>query len=364
MIITCEDWLAKFLIGVGGAKEYVPVIPKTDEPKTVPKPSDLLPWYRLIASVKASDMTEAMKVACVAQAIIESGRGTSRVTADCCNFWGIKMRPELEGMAVGRIVKVTSEVEGMAVFAAFESTDIAVKGWLKFLSRSYYKGWEAYKNDSESFLKHIGESWCPVDGYAEKVIKCIPEAKNLLGVTVATSGKKRLLLDPGHSEKHTGARSNDKTVEEEDLNRLQAAVVKQELEATGRFECTIFDPLDDNLSQIGQKAKDYDAFISIHLNAFSGSGQPGTEVFVTTYANEMQIKAAKMVCDSICKELGTTNRGVKKHNWTVINEADKLIDGPVMLIEAFFVTNMSLNEATIWATRAAKATAKALGEVL
>ena len=112
------------------------------------------------------------------------------------------------------------------------------------------------------------------------------------------------------------------------------------------------------------KAKGFDAFISLHLNAFDGSGQPGTEVFVTTFANELQVAAAQKVCDSICKELGTTNRGVKKTNFTVIKEADKLIDGPVMLIEAFFVTNMSLNAATIWATRAAKATAKAIQGVV
>ncbi len=176
--------------------------------------------------------------------------------------------------------------------------------------------------------------------------------------------KKRVLLDPGHSEAEPGARSNDGTVEEEDLNRLQAETVKRELEATGKFECTIVDPMVDDLEEIGKQAKGFDGFVSLHLNDFDGAGQPGTEVFVTTYANELQKSAAQKVCDSICKELGTKNRGVKQTNWTVINTADKLVDVPVMLIEAFFVTNMGAAQAKEWAVRAGKATAKALGEVV
>jgi hypothetical protein len=139
-------------------------------------------WVDVISSIKKSSMPDAMKVACVAQAILESGRGTSRVAEECLNFWGMKMRPELAAIAVGKEILVDSENEGKAVFAQFSSTDMAVSGWLIFLSRPFYLGWDSYKEDSEGFIRHIGKSWCPQDGYADKVINLIPEALDLLRI--------------------------------------------------------------------------------------------------------------------------------------------------------------------------------------
>jgi N-acetylmuramoyl-L-alanine amidase len=357
MLIDTSDGVGKLivLLGLGKAVE----LPKAEDPK--PIPSNLTAWQKLIASVKASDMTESMKVACIAQAIIESGRGTSRVTADCCNFWGIKMRPELEGMAVGRIVKVTSEVEGMAVFAAFESTDIAVKGWLKFLSRSYYKGWEAYKNDSEAFLKHIGESWCPVDGYAEKVIKCIPEAKNLLGVTVATKGK-LIALDSGHSISEPGAHSK-LGAKEEVLNIQQANLIKAQLEKYGHTVKLVAGKTND-LDGRGAQAKGCDAFISLHHNSYDGDKDPGTEVFCTTQSSGVCREIARKVCNNICKALGTTNRGVKINNWSVINAAQKTGCPIVMLVESYFVNPYTQEQAEKRSAIAAIAIAEAIKDSL
>jgi hypothetical protein len=137
-------------------------------------------WDGLITSIKSSSMTPAMKVACLAQAILESGRGSSRVCHECQNFWGMKMRPELAAIAVGQEVPVTSETEGRATFAKFANTDIAVTGWLVFLSRPYYKGWQAYQDDATGFIRHIGKSWCPRADYADAVIQLLPEALKLL----------------------------------------------------------------------------------------------------------------------------------------------------------------------------------------
>ena len=137
-------------------------------------------WDQLISSIKASSMTPSMKVACVSQAILESGRGTSRVSEKCLNFWGMKMRPQLAAIAVGEEVPVTSEAEGRATFAKFATTDIAVTGWLVFLSRPYYKGWEFYKDDAEGFIRHVGRNWCPREDYADQLVNLMPEALKLL----------------------------------------------------------------------------------------------------------------------------------------------------------------------------------------
>lgn len=80
---------------------------------------------------------------------------------------------------------------------------------------------------------------------------------------------KRVLLDPGHSESHPGARGKNSSVQEEDLNRFQATELKARLAELG-VAADIFDPDSDDLYAIGQKANGYDAFVSLHLNAFKG----------------------------------------------------------------------------------------------
>jgi N-acetylmuramoyl-L-alanine amidase len=332
--IICPKILADVLVSLGVAK--LPEAPKQPEPV---KPL----WQQFIDAVKASDMTDAMKVACVAQAINESGRGTSRVAKECNNFWGIKMRSELDGLAVGRRVEVTSETEGFAVFAQFPDVATGVKGWLKFLTRSYYKGWEAYKDDAAGFIRHIGTSWTPKKTYADEVIRGFGEAEILLGIKLEktdkepTNGKKRIFLDPGHAESKVGARSA-KGAQEEDLNRLQAQVIKAQLEATGRFDVTIFDPAIDNLTEIGKAAKGHDMSIHLHHNSYAGSEDPGSEVLFDNDKAEAQSKElAEKMSAAISRALGTKNRGAKPFAGTVMDVAEQQGTFPVVLTESYFL---------------------------
>lgn len=320
-------------------------------------------WSGVIASVKASAMTEAMKAACIAQAINESSRGTSRVANVCLNFWGMKLRPELVDLASGVEVDVTSEESGRAVFAAFITTDLAVRGWLKFLTRSYYAGWENFKDDSEAFIKHIGKSWCPKETYADELIANLPEARKLLGQTVPVVRKKRVLLDPGHSKKEPGASSNDRTAHEEELNLLMCELISDELGQHG-ITADIFDPQVDDIEAIGRKAKGYDFFVSNHLNDYDGEKDPGAEVFIVRDAPESHKAAATKVLDLICERTKGINRGVKEKNWTVIAEAVEVCSGPVMLIESFFLTPYSEKEARAKAVVAADAISEALVQIL
>lgn len=349
--ILCPKILADVLMSLGVAK-----MPET------PKNEPVLPlWPRFVASVKASEMTDSMKVACVAQAIIESGRGTSRVAKELTNFHGIKFRNTLDGLAVPQRIEVTSETQGWDIFAKFPDTDTAVKGWLKFLTREYYKGWEAHKDNAPDFIRHIGEIWCPAAGYSEKVIKAIGEAEMLLGIEapkadVQSKRTYKIFLDPGHAESKTGARSNDGTAQEEDLNRLQASIIKRELEATGRFECTIFDPAIDNLVEIGKAAKGHDMSLHLHHNSYSGSGDPGTECLYDNDKAETQSKQlAVKISAAIAKSLGTKDRGAKPFGGTVMDYAEQQGNFPVVLPESYFLNPYSKAEAEERSTKAALA---------
>jgi hypothetical protein len=309
-------------------------------------------WALLVAEVKESSMTHQMKIACLAQAALESGWGRSKVAEVCLNFWGIKMRDELGGIAVGQEVAVTSESDGRAIFAKFPAVRTAVAGWLIFLSRPYYRGWEAYKNDAEGFIRHIGQYWCPVKGYAEKVIDLFPEIKRILDKDERIPA----LFDPGHSESRIGARSS-LGAEEEDLNRLQADRVKGLV--SGKYDVEIYDPLADNLYEIGKRAAGKRLFISYHHNSYDGSSDPGAEIFIAVGDSKSRPLAEKIL-DNICKKTGLVNRGVKEKDYTVIDVASKICEGPSMLIESYFLNPYSKDEAEKRSLKCADAIAETL----
>jgi N-acetylmuramoyl-L-alanine amidase len=280
----------------------------------------------------------------------------------------MKQRPELDGLAVGRRVEVTSEVEGYATFAEFKTVADGVKGWLKFLTRSYYKGWEAYKNDAAGFIRHIAENWTPKKTYADEVIRGFGEAEILLGIKLQplqkapTNGKKKIFLDPGHAESKVGARSK-KGAQEEDLNRLQAQVIKAQLEATGRFDVTIFDPAIEDLTAIGKAAKGHDMSIHLHHNSYAGSEDPGSEVLFDNDKAEAQSKQlAERMSAAISKALGTKNRGAKPFSGTVMDVAEQQGTFPVVLTESYFLNPYTPAQAEERSRKAAVAIANVVEE--
>jgi N-acetylmuramoyl-L-alanine amidase len=312
--IICPTILADALISLGIAT--TPEAPKQPEPV---KPL----WQQFIAAVKASDMTDAMKVACVAQAINESGRGTSRVARECNNFWGIKMRSELDGLAVGRRVEVTSEAEGWAVFAQFPDVATGIKGWLKFLTRSYYKGWEAYEDDAAGFIRHIGKSWTPKKTYADEVIRGFGEAEILLGIKLEKTDKEPTKYKPvfglnaGHAGT-SGASGKNKSIQEHVENAAQRDFVGAELRKAG-FEVVNIDQTQfkGDLLATGKDFGKVDVGVSFHQNAADGV-EHGSEVLVGSNATSQSIALAGNLALEMSRALGIKNRGVKDKSVAII----------------------------------------------
>lgn len=350
-LIQCQKELASVLVKLG--------IATVQEAQTKPiEPTKPL-WDRFISAVKSSEMSDAMKIACVAQSIIETGRGTSRVAKELNNMWGIKYRDMLSELAEPCKIEVTSEDQGWDIFAKFPSLEVAVKGWLKFLAREYYVGWEDHKNNSEEFLRHIGKAWCPAPEYSEKVVGRIAEARELLSIASIPSEVKtfKIFLDPGHSEREPGARSSDDAAQEEDLNRLQADLIKKGLESTGKFQCTIFDPAVDDLDVIGARARGHDMSLHIHHNSHDGGDtDPGTECLYDNDKAEAQSKKlAEKLSAAISKALGTKDRGAKPFAGTVMDYAEKQGTFPVVLTESFFLNPYNKEEAEERSKKAALA---------
>jgi hypothetical protein len=131
-----------------------------------------------------------LKEVTLAQWLLESARATSDLAATAKNFAGLKWRDEMVVFATPKSIKVPSESEAMD-FCLFTDIDKFLRGYWKFLTRSPYAGLEANTKSPENFIGFIQSKGFAADiGYVGKVLKLVPEARNLLatasGVVVPT----------------------------------------------------------------------------------------------------------------------------------------------------------------------------------
>ena len=242
-------------------------------------------WDHFVRSVAATSFEYPwMKEVMVAQAILESGRGTSVLAREHCNWNGQKFRDSLAHLG-GKKVRYETPSEPVREdgkrwdwFFQFPTCKSAIDTWCAFWFRTE-NAWTPYPKVrardadvlkcAESFLTYVGPIYCPFfhdthdESYASHIIThLLPEAEALLkNATTATDNNpdhtvamKRVLLDPGHSTRHPGATGVDPSIHEEDYNQLQANTIRERLE--GRIVCDIYNPIEDDLWDIGARAKE------------------------------------------------------------------------------------------------------------
>lgn len=413
---------------------------------------------------------EHLRLACIGQAIAESGIDDTKLAQEHNNFWGMKWRTDedfkkcMEGVKCeGFIYYTQSEPTGSAEFIHFPSAVDGVKGWLGFLNRSPYKNKDV--SSSEALINSIGPIWCPpgqgdkyknehggrnyqqqiiqvhfktAKEYLEKykdsgidasevtwhnafilidektrqmelglasyagdklaslgrfsvdskllssylskfpnainIVKAEPKKEWPSDVIVDPVGNgKKVLLDPGHSTSVVGARSNNKQVKEEVMNKLQAQIIKEQLEAAG-FVADIYDPDPDNLTGVGNRAKGYDAFISLHHNSYDGSGNVDGGPYCCVMclpgdrAKKASVALAGKISAAISEAIGVPNfggthgeKGVYRAGLSVLNAAEPVCVGPCVLVESYFLNGItSVDSAVEKSSKAAKAIAKVL----
>lgn len=78
-----------------------------------------------------------------------------------------------------------------------------------------------------------------------------------------------------------------------------------------------------------------DVLVSLHHNAYTGkwNGATGIEVWVDRNATDKDLELAKLIHDKMAKYTGLKGRGVKRENFTVINQ-NKI---PAVLVEGGFM---------------------------
>ena len=113
----------------------------------------------------------------IAQWILESGRGTSRLATEHLNFGGLKWRDEMTGFATPVDYEAS---DGWEKYCKFDSLEKFIKGYWRFLERSPYEGWRNNVGSAEAFIGFIGPIYAGDINYVAKVLNVYAEAKQLL----------------------------------------------------------------------------------------------------------------------------------------------------------------------------------------
>ncbi len=124
----------------------------------------------------------------IAQWLLESGRGTSRLATEHLNFGGLKWRDEMTGFATPVDYEAS---DGWGQYCKFDSLEKFVKGYWRFLERSPYEGWRNNVGSAEAFIGFVGPIYAGDSNYVSKVLNVYDEAK-------------QLLADAEHSDHHPG----------------------------------------------------------------------------------------------------------------------------------------------------------------
>jgi N-acetylmuramoyl-L-alanine amidase len=250
-------------------------------------------FEELVARYKAANIAfPALKPVTLAQWILESGRGTSRLATEHLNFGGLKWRPEMVGFAT----PVEHEAhDGLDFYCKFASLDAFIVGYWKFLSRSPYNGWEDRAAEGpEAFIRFIGPIYNPAGvTYVNQVRALVDEATQRLNAAPAVpeilppppvaGTAVVIVIDPGHGgtvrvngNSPNNARSPSGELEKDwtlDIaKRTRAAVLTKAVALGKNVNVVLTRETDSNkgLNARANVAKDKGAklFLSIHFNGF------------------------------------------------------------------------------------------------
>lgn len=140
-------------------------------------------WENLLSLYRNYDKPHHLKVASLAQWILESGRGTSQLAKSAHNYGGLKWRTEMS--PYGSPFTYNAH-DGIDVYTAFKSDADFINGYWAFIARAPYRGWEKNSASVQDYLSFIHlRGYATEPTYVSRVMAVVPEAERLLKVEVA-----------------------------------------------------------------------------------------------------------------------------------------------------------------------------------
>ncbi|MGF7212783.1 hypothetical protein GGE65_007418 [Skermanella aerolata] len=326
-------------------------------------PSSASAWEDLLRAYQGyPDVSTDLKVASLAQWILESGRGTSVLARDHLNFAGLKFRARMSGHA--EPVDYRGSDGDLATYCKFSSVGAFIAGYWHFIESGPYDGWKTYRNDGAGYIRHIAkQGYAPSADYPAKVLALFGEAAKLLsappspeasGVAApasdATGSLLRLAIVVGHNKSAKGAGSVPPISRfEYDFNSIVAAEMTEE---SGHYnlQAKVFFR-EPGSSYTAEIAKAYQAVASwgaqcvveLHFNS-AGATASGSEVLCRQGSPDARALASN-VAEEIQAALGLGLR----HNGTgvkIVGSGERgagslyALDGvPIVIVEPFFGSN-------------------------
>ena len=120
---------------------------------------------------------EHIKPVTLAQWMLESDRGSSKLATEHLNFAGLKWREEMVGFAS----KISYDAhDGTDFYCEFATKEKFIQGYWHFIDRQPYDGWRDHATTGASYIEYVGPRYTPTAGYAGAVLSLLGEAQGLL----------------------------------------------------------------------------------------------------------------------------------------------------------------------------------------
>lgn len=312
---------------------------------------------KTIASCKAVNLLPSPSIA---QAIIESAHGTSKLAVEANALFGIKADSRWDGKTYQKSTKEFQNgqyVDVVAKFRMYDTWDESIEDHAQFLIKNKrYSNLVGVKDYKEycKLIKEDGYATSPT--YTKTLIDCI-EKYNLTQYDSDADQEEKpeqpkkirsFNVHAGHNPSGKVACGSAGYLNESDENRNVCNGLIEKIKSAGHvaYNCTCDDGASqkDVLQKIVAKCNQHmvELDISIHFNALSkeyiSDGKTkGVEVWIHPNNRGKEVeKTAQAICESIAK-LGFTNRGVKYSDGLYVLKNTK---SPAMLIECCFVDDV------------------------
>lgn len=171
------------------------------------------------------------------------------------------------------------------------------------------------------------------------------DVKRVIKDRIEVNGKLKIVIDPGHGGKDSGAVALDGETYEKTVNLLVAESLMDKLNANNEISPTITRTRDEYIKLLDRAgvSNDGDAhlFLSIHFNSADNSTAKGIEVL---YASEKNVRIkdtvqkdfASCLQKALIKETGAVNRGIKNRPALIVLNKTKNVSA---LAELGFLSN-------------------------
>jgi N-acetylmuramoyl-L-alanine amidase len=331
-------------------------------------------WNDFVTTIRDADIEfEHLKKVQLAQAILESGRGSSDLFKLHGNPFGMKYRPEMSGIAI----PVTYEAnDGKDTYCKFVTLEDAIRGYWIFIDRPVYSGWRTSISSPDAYIKfiafagYIGGDSTAKQVYVDKVANFFDEASKLLkrsSVDVDGSFWKKngVLLEVGHgtlpSRLFDPGAVGVNSKNEYELNKIAAEAAKRVIRLAG-VPCDITDAV-ASLYTLGTRAAGYDVFCSVHHNSANRSAQ-GAEVLVhNAKADPQDLALSRIMSAEIAAELGIRDRIAggrdPRQALGVLSGAEDTDVRVSVLAEVYFI-DVRVPNVVDWSTRGGQAIGRAI----